>query len=466
MKSESFGRLIAGPVGSGKTTSTIMELIRRSCEQTPGKDGLRHTRFAIVRQTLSQLRQTVLKDIQDTLGNAADWRVSESTVYVSMGDVRSEWLLLPLEDIQDQRRLLSSQLTGAWISEAIEIDVNLVAAISGRCGRYPSGNMGVPTWFGMLADTNMPSEGSPWWQFMIAAPVDWQMFYQPSGLSSLAENLNHLVQTPETLKLPIDHPDRIAQGRKYYERLERNNNADWVQRYVHAKFGSDPSGSAVFRASFKRSYHVVDKLEPVPGRLLVVGQDFGRDPWAIITQLDHRGRFLVLEEVPADDIGLQQHIRGGLRPALFQERYLNRPVIIVGDPAGISKNSHYEENSFDLLKAEGLHAMPAQTNRLEPRLRAVEHFMLGQVQGDPMFVIDGQRCPKLVQALDGGYRFGHTKVGEKKPSPDKNSFSHIADALQYSALGCSGEMHGYLVGRVMNKGKERRRPQFSSRAWT
>ena len=67
MKAESFGRLIAGPVGSGKTTACIFELFRRALEQQPAPDGIRYTRFAIVRQTLKQLRDTVLRDIQDWL---------------------------------------------------------------------------------------------------------------------------------------------------------------------------------------------------------------------------------------------------------------------------------------------------------------------------------------------------------------------------------------------------------------
>ena len=65
MQSKAFGRLLAGPVGSGKTTACIFELLRRACEQAPSHDGKRYTRFAIVRQTLKQLKDTVLKDITE-----------------------------------------------------------------------------------------------------------------------------------------------------------------------------------------------------------------------------------------------------------------------------------------------------------------------------------------------------------------------------------------------------------------
>src|SRR5260221_92836 len=91
MKSEAFGRLIAGPVGSGKTTAAVIELLRRSIAQSRAADGRRYTRHAIVRQTLKQLKDTVLKDCQNWLGGLGHWKVSENTFHVDFGDVRSEW---------------------------------------------------------------------------------------------------------------------------------------------------------------------------------------------------------------------------------------------------------------------------------------------------------------------------------------------------------------------------------------
>ncbi len=50
MMSDAFTRIIAGPVGSGKTTSCIVELFRRACQQEKHTDGCRYTRFVVVRQ--------------------------------------------------------------------------------------------------------------------------------------------------------------------------------------------------------------------------------------------------------------------------------------------------------------------------------------------------------------------------------------------------------------------------------
>ncbi|MCK1742191.1 terminase [Bradyrhizobium sp. 139] len=466
MQSAAFGRLIAGPVGSGKTTACLFELFRRSCEQAPAPDGNRYTRFAIVRQTLKQLKDTVLKDITSWLDGIASYKVSDNTVYIAMGDVRSEWILIPLDSPEDQRRLLSMQLTGAWMSEAIEMDVGLVDALAGRLGRYPSAQLGGATWFGMVADTNMPTEGSDWHKFMDTnTPPDWQIFIQPGGLEPGAENLNWLTQTTETLKLPQDDPDRLAQGRTYYERLARGHGDDWVRRYVHAQYGNDPSGTAVFRESFNRAFHVVEGLTPIAQKPLIIGQDFGRDPCTVICQLDHKGRLLVLQEVIAEDIGLELHIEKALRPALFSERYLGRAMAMVGDPSGVSKSSIYEESTFDVLKRLGFNAFPAPTNDLDPRLRAVDAFLLAQRDGGPAMLIDRDRCPVLIRGLAGGYRYAKTRSGQRKPVPDKNEFSHVIDALQYACLAAHGGMTGYFA-RMMAHRPRASRPRITPGAWT
>lgn len=465
MQSDSFFRGIAGPVGSGKTTACLWELFRRACAQAPGADGIRYTRFAIVRQTLTQLKDTVLKDILSWLKEVAEFKVSNNTVYLRFGDVYSEWILIPLEDQEDQRRLLSSQLTGAWLSECIEMSVDLVAPLAGRCGRYPSGNLGTPTWMGLIADTNFPSIGSDWHKVMdIDTPPDWQWFYQPGGMTAAAENLAYLTQTEETIKLAVNDPIRLAQGRKYYERLSRSKNQDWIKRYVDALFGDDPSGTAVFRESFRSTFHIADEVFPVSGHPLLVGQDFGRDPGSVICQLDHKGRLLVLEEVAAEDIGLQQHLNIGLRPALSNPRYLGRQIILIGDPAGMQRSTMYEETSFDLIKRAGFMAYPGPTNDIDARLRAVEHFLLSQRDGGPAMVFDRQRCPTLVRAMSGGYRYARMKSGQRKPKPDKNQYSHLADALQYACTAAHGGMSN-MFGRMLNRTAVAR-PSVPAGGWT
>ena len=480
LQSDCFGRLIWGPVGSGKSTACIVETARRMAQQAPGEDGLRHTRFAIIRQSLKDLKGTILKDIRQWFGPIADWKVSESTLYLRYGDVESEWPFIPLDEPDDIKRLLSLQLTGAFINECIETDVDILSDIAGRVGRYPNNEFGACTWSGIWADTNAPIIHTPWANFMDKPPPEWQVFHQPGGHTDEAENLAHLNQTAETMLLAEDDPARIAQGRGYYNRLLSVGSPDYIRRYVWSQFGRDPSGAAVFAESFKYDYHVSTvPLDPVYSRMLVVGQDFGRSPWSLITQLDHSGRLLVLEEVPGrgptgENIGLQLHCRQNLIPVLTSQRYAGRPFVLVGDPTGMSRDSLFEMNSFDLLKGCGLNAEPAPTNDLDPRLRGVESFFGRNVQGGPAILIDGTRCPTLVAALNGQYKFAVTPDASggtfQKTVPEKlHPWSDVADCLQYACLVTGNQgAYAWVLGRVVDRLRPRRptRRPISSLAWT
>jgi hypothetical protein len=471
MKSQAFGRICAGPVGSGKTTACVMEALRRAMAQAKAPDGYRYTRFAFVRQTLKQLKDTVLKDIQSWLVGLGEWKVSENTYYLDFSDVRSEWVFIPLENAEDQARLLSMQLTGAWLSEAIEMNFDVLAPVSGRIGRYPSGNRGVPSWYGIIADTNMPVEMSDWHRFMTEPPPNWQVFIQPSGMAPNAENLNYLLQTENTKALPFNHPVRIAQGRKYYEQFLEMYGSDhaWVKRYVYAQYGDDPSGEAVFKASFKPSFHIVPDTLVIPGYPLVVGQDFGRNPWSVIGQVDHLGRLLIHQEVPAVNTGLEKHVEQSLRPILFNDKFMSSKVILVGDPSGVAKGTIAEETSFEALKRMGLPCFPAPTNDIDARIRAVEALLGKQVNGGPALCISARGCPWLARAMSGGYRYKKHKDGGLRTVPekfDKEGFSHIADCLQYVALVVHGGLVHEYARRLVPKPKRPAHAQITAAGWT
>ncbi len=470
MRSKAPVRIIAGPIGSGKTTGCIFEIFRKAVEQRPAADGIRYTRFAIVRQTLRQLMDTVLKDVMQWFGRIGTWKVSDKTFILRFEDVHSEWIFIPLEDADDQRRLLSSQLTGAWMSEAIEISVDLVGALFGRCGRYPSAAMGGASWYGVIGDTNMPSEGGDWHKKMTwEKPDTWEVFFQPGGFEENAENLEYLVQTPETLALPPDDYRRREQGRNYYRALLGSGNEDWQKRYIHAQFGPDPSGQAVFRGSFKREIHVVDELEPVTGRNLIIAQDFGRNPWGLICQVDHRDRLLILEELPAQDIGFPQHVQETLRPRLYQERYIGLANFIVGDPSGVGRGGFHDENYFQFLGKEGFNAYPAPSNDIDKRLSAVDAWLIKRYGGEPALLIDAGRCPTLVRALSQDYRFAKRKNGQLAPQPEKlHPWSDVADCLQYACSVAGSGMGEFVAGRLAMRAAARTvvRRRMGAGGWT
>lgn len=456
MKDNSLARWLLGPVGSGKTTGCIMELLRRAAEQRPGADGYRRTRFAIVRNTLQQLKTTVLKDIEQLLAPIIDYKVTDSTIYVRAGDIRSEWLMIPLDTAEDQKRLLSTQLTMAYVNEFREVPFSLIAPLIGRCGRYPSKAMvpGGPTFHGLIADSNMPSEDSDYYRALeLDRSPKWAVFTQPGGMEPNAENVDNL---------PKD----------YYPNLMEGATEDWIDVHVHAKWGKSLSGQAVFRSSFDPVFHVSEKpLVAVPGYPLTIMQDFGRTPTALIGQVDHRGRFLILAEATSEDLGLESFIDLRLRPLMAGPRFRGLTGFAVADPAGMTKSQLNEESAFDVMRRMGIKVTAAPTNEIASRLRAVETLFLRRLPGvgegpntGAALLIDGPNCPNLVRALRSEYRYRRKKTGQLEDIPEKlHPWSDLADCLQYGCLAANGNVIGRMVGRSTFR---QYAPPPSRLAWT
>lgn len=72
MKDDSFFRGIRGPVGSGKSVGCCVEVFRRALEQKPNDDGVRKSRWAVIRNTNPQLRTTTIKTWLDWFPES-DW---------------------------------------------------------------------------------------------------------------------------------------------------------------------------------------------------------------------------------------------------------------------------------------------------------------------------------------------------------------------------------------------------------
>ena len=451
MRDPALVRIVVGPVGSGKTTGMIMELCRRMTGEHPDARGVRKTRFGIIRNTSSQLRQTVLPEIEKWLSAAFRYKVTDSTLLFSFSmpdgtKVESEWLLIPMDEPRDVQRLLSLNLTGAWGSEARELPLEIIEALLGRVGRYKSIGVDQCAWMGIILETNPPDEDSEWHKRLeLERPAKWAVFKQPGGLDPQAENVKYLPPN-------------------YYQNLIENNTADWCDVFVHAKYGKSLSGQAVFRSSFKPDFHVTDgTLKLTDGYPVMVAQDFGRTPAALVTQVDVRGRLLILGEQTSTDMGLEQFSQRLLKPLLARD-FPGAAVFMVADPAGRQKSQINEESPFDALQRMGFKAYAAPTNDIDSRLRAVEQLFLRNVDGGPAILISGPKCPILVRALKFDYRYRRKQTGDLEDKPEKkHPASDIADCLQYAALGANGNYTAQVIAENRPRAPRGRMPV---RAWT
>jgi hypothetical protein len=231
MASCAFCRLIVGPVGSGKSSGCNMEFLRRALEQKPGPDGVRRTRFVAVRNTYPELRDTTRKTFEQWVGNPLEsaglgsWMEREFTFHIRFGDVDCEVLFRALDDADDVKKLLSLELTGAYINEWREVPGIILAGLKARVGRFPAMKDGGPTWYGIWGDTNPMAVGSELHDlFKVTKPEDHEIYEQPSALGPDAENLSNLVPG-------------------YYRQLCSGQSAEWVAEYAEAKYPRNDKGS-------------------------------------------------------------------------------------------------------------------------------------------------------------------------------------------------------------------------------
>lgn len=228
---DSFVRAVIGPVGSGKSSACVVEIVRRALAQAPGPDGVRRTRWVIIRNTYPQLRDTTRKTFEQWVPQQwGRWREQEFTFHIQRpaGDgtqVDCEVLFRALDRPEDVKKLLSLELTGAYINEAREVPRHVVDVLQTRVGRYPSRLQGGPTWFGIWLDSN-PWHSAHWGfkLFSLDRPPGHALFEQPGGRSPQAENLENL---------PAG----------YYERICHGKDAEWVAEYVDSKYPDADRGS-------------------------------------------------------------------------------------------------------------------------------------------------------------------------------------------------------------------------------
>jgi len=436
MLSDARVRAIRGPVGSAKSTACVMELFRRACQAPRQADGIRRSKGVIVRNTLQQLKTTNLITIQQLLRPVMRYKVSDQTIELRFNDVESDWLLLPLDTPENVQRLLSLELTFGWVSEFREIDPEIVQSVLSRLGRYPSramlGTNDHDYWYGLMMESNSFTEDSMWYdQLELNLPANWEYFIQPGAFDPGAENRENL-------------PPR------YYEDLMESNTEDWVDQYVHNRIGPSLSGQSVFRQSFKHAFHVAKSpLIPTPGYPIIIGMDTGRNPAAALGQIDTRGRLPVFDAVHGENMGIEQFLRRHVRPLLAHSKYASTPAYVVLDPACKQRSQIGEESVLDAVKRAGFSAIPAMTNAIDPRLRAVEKRLLEQHDGGPSIIFDPEGCKDLVLALGSRYRYKIKKDKSLEETPEKlHPWSDLADALQYLCLGTEAGLRGRIMHRM------------------
>ncbi|BAQ87626.1 large subunit terminase [uncultured Mediterranean phage uvMED] len=468
MKDTSFFRGLRGPVGSGKSVSCCIEILRRALEQKPSEDGIKRSRWAVIRNTNPQLKTTTIKTWLDWFPEETWGKFTWSVPYthkVKKGDLELEVIFLALDRPEDVKKLLSLELTGVWINEAREIPKSIVDACTMRVGRYPSMRDGGPTWYGVICDTN-PPDTDHWWSIlagetvipdyitkqeakMLVKPDNWRFFNQPPAMLEQYDDRGEL----NTYNDNTNKENGKNLTKNYYENIIRGKTKSWIDVYVLNKLGQVEDGKPVYEM-FNRDVHVAKSdIAIVPQAPVYVGIDFGLTPACVFGQ-KLRGRWLIIDELVAEDMGILRF--SDLMKSKMAE-YLPRDFTIFGDPAGDHRAQTDESTPFQILKGRGIMARPTHSNDVSLRLESVNATLQRMIDGESGLLID-PKCVNIIKGFDGGYHYRRMQVSGERydEKPNKNRFSHIHDALQYMLLG-AGE------GRSLTVGQSNSRPVVAKR---
>lgn len=488
--SEKVVRGIRGPVGSGKSVACINELHRLAVMQWPNVDGIRKTRWAIIRNTSPELRTTTLKTFRQWIPEeycpVTMHPVISGVLQYPVGDgttVEAEFLFLALDQEKDVRKLLSLELTGVFINEAREISFSVVKAARERIGRYPSAidgyqddpNRGFKApespcrRKALVMDTNPPDDDHWWYQLAENGCLDSTEPMQREFAQAETERVFEFFASPPPLRrdkdgqyIPTDNAENIKYlpgGYQYYLDMIAGNTEDHINVMVLGNYGAIRDGKPVY-PEYNDNTHAAD-VKPIKGLPIALGWDFGLTPSVVIGQLTSTGQLRIIDELVGVDTGVRQFARDIVKPHLATKYRGFQIAFSLGDPSGAAGGEGEGTSAIGILNDDfireaeeygniiqplrmGFITEPAPTNDPTKRIEAVKSFLIKMIDGQPGYLLD-RRCKYLRKGKQGKYQYKRIQVsGEARyhEKPNKNDYSHPADAEQYLALGF---LEGYAI---------------------
>ncbi len=456
--SDAFYRGIRGPVRSGSSTACSVELYSRAVRQEPWND-IRATRFAIIRNTYRELKDTTLKTwllwFPEDIYGAFNYGNMAHHIKRSLPDgtqLDAEFLFRALDRPGDVAKLLSMELTAGWVNEAREIPKGIIDTLGDRVGQYPPKFQGGCTWRGVIMDTNSPDDDH-WWYGMSErdanvlarlridlSTIDWSrwaFFNQPGALLEID---GKFVANPKA-----ENIENLNEGQDYYLTRVSGKSRDYIRVYYCCQYGFLIEGKPIFPEYVDAVHCSQEILEPVPGRTIYVGLDFGLTPAALFAQQLVDGRWQWIDELVTEDMGAVNFAK--VLGPMIRGPYKDFEVEIWGDPAGDERAQTDETTVFEILNANHIPAEPAPTNDFTLRREAVANFLNRMVDGKPGFQIS-PKCKVTRKGLAGGYHYKRMNIaGEERyhEKPNKNRYSHPVEAGEYAMMG-AGEHEALIQG--------------------
>lgn len=457
-------KMICGPYGSGKSCACAVDVLSYACAQAPAPDGVRYTRVGIIRSTYNELLTTTRKSLLEVFppecGNITGGGFSPRGFYIiPLPDgtkAQVELNFISLASVDDCEKVRSMNWTFAWVNEATGVPAEVFTVIQQRVGRFPSQDLGGPSWGGVILDFNMPPAGSWLHALMRNPPDNYLLIMQPPAaferidengrvtyeINDGAENLRNLGAfeegDPTEFTDDVDYEAYLHErGKRYYRnqidsllRLGRN---DIIKNQYCMLDIPIVDGKPVY-SNFNYDRHVAPApLEAIDGQTVIIGSDTsGIHPAAVLMQFQ-KGQWCVLDEIYAKGEGLEVFLNSMLLP-LLRDRYSHCEVIAALDPAN-ARDSWTGITPSQRFAELGIQTVTEFSNSSRIRIEVVEH-MFNMYSGG---ILISPNCELLIRGCQSEYRYRRIKASGTigavyTPQPEKNDASHICDALQYACL--------------------------------
>lgn len=440
-------RLLLGPVGSGKSVANCLEIIRRAREQEPGSDGLRRSRWAIIRNTYPELKATTIKTWQmwvpENLFGPMKWS-SPITHHLKFDDVDCEVIFLALDGIADIKKLMSFELTGAYINELQFIPKAVFDICLQRINRYPSKMHGAAiTWTGLIADTN-PPDNEHWIYrlFEEKKPRDFAIYkYEPAltKTKQVPSNVKYNTSLNGTIYINNELADYFycQNDPNYWLSLVSGYDDEQISIYLCGQYGLFIDGKPVHPEYSDHLHFTARTLEYDVELPIGLGWDFGLTPACAIVQLTPMGQFIVLDELYSDSMSLRDFTEIIVIPHLdrrfpnWRNKYVSRH-----DPAGQAGSQTDGKTCQGILEELGITSEPAASdNSPTARRDGLKYFLRRLINGEPGFLLTFS-CKRLRKALAGAFQYERIRGVDERfhDKPKKDHYSHITEALEYIAM--------------------------------
>lgn len=409
---------------TGKTSSAAYDLIEIASRMvTPDNFGVRRSKFAVVRNTYPELRDTTIASYFDWFPPEVfgSYNATDKTYRIKYEDRDILIIFKALDSPKDVRDLLSLELTGAHIDEAREIHQDVLKGLLGRIGRYPAlKNTGGKNPFitppQIILTTNYPSTSHWLYKDFVSNPIDGYEMY---------------TQTQD------ENKHNLRPG--YYEDLEKDyaDRPDLLKTLVQGTWGVTVVGKLVY-TEFNRALHVAkSSLIPRTAMEIIRGWDnTGLSPAISLSYISPTGQWRIFKEFTWEEAGIDDATEEMI---VWCNMNLHNKCTFndIGDPAGTQRDSVKKTPAYYIREKAKEYGKTIDIKKgiqtFKIRREAVAGRLSKLINGEPALLIDPS-CTMITDGFEGGYSFPEIgNSGVFKLEPAKNIYSHIHDSIQYPA---------------------------------